>query len=479
MTGRNNVISSLLWKASERMLVQGLNLLVQVILARLLLPEDFASLAIIAAIVNYLGLFVQSGLSVAVVQKENITSIDISTITTISLLVALIMYVGLFFAAPYINKFYQVGELVWPIRVMGITLFLYAFNSIQTGLLQRKMMFRTIFFRSLLATPLSGLIGITMAYMGYGIWALIAFNVSNILIIVFFMNMIPELRLKLGFSLQSAKELYSFSIKVLGTSLVSAGGDTVRTLTIGKYFNANQLAYFDRGLSYSGLVTQVVNTSLSSVMLPVLSRQQDNMNDLKNMVRKSIGVSSFLMIPILAIIAVVSEPLIRIILSEKWVPCSIYLSIFCILRIPGIITSIDKQAYYALGKSHIGLYYEILLLAANLISLYLMLDHGVIAIALGFTLVEYLGNLCLFVVSRRIFHYTLRDRFVDMYKPILSSLWMVLCMFTLSFFIDNNYVLLLSQIVLGVLSYLTMTALLKDKNLIYLTNKIKSFKRKY
>ncbi len=472
MPKESRIISSLLWKAGERMFVQGLNLLVQLILARLLMPEDFASLAIIAAIVNYLGLFVQSGLSVAVTQKSNLTSKDIATLTTISMLAALVMYVGLFFASPAISKYYGLGEIVLPIRVMGVTLFLFAFNSIQTGLLQRKMQFRTIFFRSMLATPLSGIIGVTMAYLGYGIWALIAFNISNTLIIVLFMNMIPELRLKLGFSLQSAKELYSFSIKILGTSLVSAGGDTVRTLTIGRYFNANQLAYFDRGLSYSGLVTQVVNTSLSSVMLSVLSRQQDDESNLRQMVRKSIGMSSFLMIPILVMVAVVSEPLVRIILSEKWVPCAIYLSIFCFLRIPGIITSIDKQAYYALGKSQIGLYYEIFLLVANLISLFFMLDYGVLAIALGFIVVEYLGNFILFVVSDNVFHYTLKDRFLDLYKSVLSSVVMVICMYILTFILNNSFALLVSQIVMGVSSYLIMSVILKDKNMIYVKEKI-------
>ena len=464
----------MLWKAGERMLVQGLNLLVQVILARLLMPEDFASLAIITTIVNYLGLFVQSGLPVAVVQKSNLSSKDTATLTTISLFAALVMYIGLFFAAPVISNYYDVGDLVLPIRVMGVTLFLFAFNSIQTGLLQRKMQFRTIFFRSLLATPLSGIIGVTMAFLDYGIWALIAFNISNTLIIVLFMNMIPELRLKLGFSLQSAKELYSFSIKILGTSLVSAGGDTVRTLTIGRHFNANQLAYFDRGLSYSGLVTQVVNTSLSSVMLPVLSRQQNDVCNLKQMARKSVGISSFLMIPILVMIAVVSEPLVRIILSDKWVPCAIYLSLFCLLRIPGIITSIDKQAYYALGKSHIGLYYEIFLLSANLISLVIMLNYGVLAIALGFLVVEYLGNFALFIVSNKIYNYTLKERLLDLYKPILSSIIMVLCMLILTLILKSSFVLFISQIVLGILSYLVMSAFLKDKNMIFVKEKIKS-----
>ena len=474
MGNKNTVISSMLWKAGERMLVQGLNLLVQVILARLLMPEDFASLAIITTIVNYLGLFVQSGLSVAVVQKSNLSSKDTATLTTISLFAALVMYIGLFFAAPVISNYYDVGDLVLPIRVMGVTLFLFAFNSIQTGLLQRKMQFRTIFFRSLLATPLSGIIGVTMAFLDYGIWALIAFNISNTLIIVLFMNMIPELRLKLGFSLQSAKELYSFSIKILGTSLVSAGGDTVRTLTIGRHFNANQLAYFDRGLSYSGLVTQVVNTSLSSVMLPVLSRQQNDVCNLKQMARKSVGISSFLMIPILVMIAVVSEPLVRIILSDKWVPCAIYLSLFCLLRIPGIITSIDKQAYYALGKSHIGLYYEIFLLSANLISLVIMLNYGVLAIALGFLVVEYLGNFALFIVSNKIYNYTLKERLLDLYKPILSSIIMVLCMLILTLILKSSFVLFISQIVLGILSYLVMSAFLKDKNMIFVKEKIKS-----
>lgn len=189
MVQSNVVIKSLLWKVGERVFVQGVGLLVQVILARLLMPEDFACLAIITAIVNYLGLFVQGGLAVAVVQKKDFTQKDVSTLTLISLFAAMIMYVCLFFAASEISNYYNVGDLLWPIRVMGLSLFLFAFYSIQTGLLQRKMMFRTIFFRSILATPLSGVIGIAMAYMGYGVWALIAFNISNILSIVIFMNL--------------------------------------------------------------------------------------------------------------------------------------------------------------------------------------------------------------------------------------------------------------------------------------------------
>ena len=278
MTQERNVINSFFWKASERIMVQGFSIIVQIILARLLLPEDFACLAIINAIVSFLGLFVQSGLAVTVIQKKDLTENDLSTLVTISLLVAFVLFSVLYALAPAISDYYNVGDLVWPIRIMGLSLFLYSFNSIQTGLLTRKMQFRTIFFRSMLATPLSGIIGITLAYLGFGIWALVAYNISNIFLIVLFMNFIPDLRLKIGFSRESAKELYSFSLKILGTSVVCSGSDTIRTLSIGKKYSPAQLAYFDRGLTYSNLVTQVVNTSLSSVLLPAFSRSQEEIN---------------------------------------------------------------------------------------------------------------------------------------------------------------------------------------------------------
>ena len=470
----NSVINSFFWKASERLLVQGLGILVQIILARLLLPEDFAKLAIISAIVNYLGLFVQSGLSVAVVQKKELTKEDLATLTTISLIVATILFICLFVSAPSISSFYKMDDLCWPIRVMGLSLFLYSFNSIQTGILQRKMMFRTIFFRSMLATPLSALIGIVMAYMGLGIWALIAFSISNILIVVIFMSFIPELRLAFGFSTQSAKELYSFSVKILGTSLVSAGGDTVRTLTIGKHFSPNQLAYFDRGLNYSGLVTQVVNTSLSSVLLPVFSRSQDDRQQLLFMARRSVKFTSFVMIPILVFVSMAAEPLVRVILTEKWVPCAVYLSLFCLLRIPGVITSIDKQVYYAIGKSQIGLYYEISLLTANLISLIVLIPYGVLAIAIGFTVIEYLGNFCLFVISSRVYNYSLCGHLIDVSKPVLSGVIMGLVIYSMQLAIDNSYLLLVSQLIAGGVSYLLFSYLLKDDSLKYLLEHIKN-----
>lgn len=471
MATANGIFGSLLWKTTERIMVQGIGILVQIILARILLPEDFASLAIITAIINYLAIFVQSGLSVAVVQKKDLSEIDVSTLTTISLLVALILYIGLFFIAPLISSWYNIGDLVWPIRVMGGAMFLYAFNSIQTGLLQRKMMFRTIFVRSLIATPLSAFIGISMAYLGFGVWALIAYNISNILIVVIFMCLIPELRLKFGFSRQSAKDIYSYSLKIMGTNLISAGGDTIRTMTIGKVFKPATLAYYDRAYTYSSLVTQVVNTSISSVLLSVFSRSQDDTKQIKNMARRSVGMTSFVMIPILMLVALIAEPLIQIILTEKWLACAPFLSLFCLLRIPGVITSIDRQVYLSLGISQIGLYYEIVLLSLNMISLVLMIPYGVFAIAIGYTVVEFFGNFTLCIISKRVYDYSLKERFYDLFNSVLSTIVMLICGYLISFIYSSLWLKLIIQILICSVVYLFMQLVLRDKNLIFIVNK--------
>jgi O-antigen/teichoic acid export membrane protein len=296
-------------------------------------------------------------------------------------------------------------------------------------------------------------VGVVLAYSGFGIWSLIAYNIASILLAVIFMNFIPELRLHLGLYWENAKELYSFSLKILGTNLISSGGDTIRTLTIGKVYSPNQLAFFDRGLSYSSLVTQVVNTSISSVLLSTFSRSQENIQQLQLMVRRSVGMSSYIMIPLLVFVAIVAKPLVGIVLSEKWIPCAIYLSIFCILRIPGIITSIDKQVFYALGNSQIGLFYEIGLLLANLISLFFMLSYGPIAIAIGFTVIEYFGNFVLCLIASKVYGYSLADRIKDLFLPVINSIVLFIFCYSVYYLKLNSYYTLLLQFVVGVASY--------------------------
>ena len=470
----SKILNSLFWTAGEKIASQGIGFVIQIVLVRILLPEDFACLAIINAILNYLSIFVYGGISVAVVQKKDLTIKDLSTLTSISIATAFVLFVSLFLLAPIISGFYNVGDITSMIRTMGLLLLLNSITSIQIGILIRKMKFKLLFYRSLLALLLSGLVGIIMAFCGFGAWALVASGLTGALLSFIFLNLLPELRLSLGFSMTSAKELYSFSLKILGTNLVSMGGDTIRTLTIGKAYRPTQLAFFDRGLYFSKSVTQIVNTSLSSVLLPTFSRLQDDVHYMRDMSRRSVRLSSFAMIPILVFVAVVSRPLIGMILTDKWLPCAIYLSIFCFLRIPGIITSIDKQVFYAMGKSQIGLYYEIGLLIANLISLIIVIPYGPLAVAVGFTVIEYLGNMVLCYIASRVYDYSLIQRIKDLYLPVVNS---VLVFFACGsiYFLHLNYICtLLSQFIVAVSVYLLLAKIAKDESLEYYIELIKS-----
>ena len=281
------VVSSLTWKLFERFVSQGLSLAIQIILARLLLPEDFGSLAIIVAITNYAAIFVQSGIATALIQKKDLDDKDVSTVLISCLILASAFYTILFVAAPFIANAFESDILVPTLRIQSLVLFLNAINSVQTAILSRKMQFKRLFVRSLIAVPVSGIVGIAMAYLGFGLWSLVMYNLSNMLVVVLVMNIGNDLRTKLGFSMEKARTIYSFSSKILVTSFVSGGYDLMRTMAIGKKYNTNDLAFYDKAYSYSYYVVNILNSSISSVMLPTFSKKQDDINEIKLIARRS------------------------------------------------------------------------------------------------------------------------------------------------------------------------------------------------
>jgi len=465
---KSKVVDSLWWKMLERIFSQGVNLIVQIVLARLLLPSDFGSLAIIVAITNYAAIFVQSGLGTAIIQKKNLENSDVATLLTASLSIALVFYIALFFSASWIASFYESPSLIWPLRVQALVLFLNAINSIQTALLSRSMSFKTLFWRSVIAVPVAGTVGIIMAYNGFGLWALVAHNLTNMLVVVLVMTIGAKIPLKVGFNWNSAKQLYSFSGKILLTSLVSGSGDTIRTMVIGKKYSRADLSYYDKAYTYSSYVTLIVVGTIQSVMLPVLSRSQDNIETLKQMSRRSIGTTAFVMFPVLFWVAAASQSLVLLLLTEKWAPCIPFLMLFCVLRMCGCISSVDKQVYYAIGRSEIGLYYEFFFLLANIIVLLFTVRLGIKYIAIGYFITEYLGTFSLFIVSSKIYGYNLRERMKDLFRPTINGIVMFLVCWSVNLLHYNSLITLAIQLVLGVVVYWGLSKITHDNNLPYL-----------
>lgn len=463
----NVIAKSIWWKLLERLFSQGINLLVQIILARILLPSDFGSLAIIVAITNYAAIFVQTGLSTVLIQKKNLDPEDTSTMLTSSLVIALFFFIILFFLAPLISSYYNL-PILWPLRILSLILFLNAINSVQTALLSRSMDFKTIFIRSAVSVPISGAVGIAMAYMGFGVWALVTHNLLNMLIMVIVMYIGTDVKMKFGFSLVRAKEMYSFSSKIMLSGLVSGFGDTIRTMTIGKKYTPDDLAYYDKAYTYAQYIVFIIHSSIQSVMLPVLSRQQDNKTILCETNRKTVRMVSFVMFPILIGAILASKPFVILLLTEKWALSIPYFMLFCLFRLVGCVTSVDKQAYFALGRSDIAMYFEIGLLISNLTILFALVNYGVWAIAVGATIVEFLGCFSLSVISSKTYGYTLRYRFNDIKLPLFNSIVMAAFLYLINIMELSNVSTLLLQVTIGASIYTLLAKITKDQNLLLL-----------
>ena len=467
------IISSLIWKVLERFFSQGVNLVIQIMLARLLLPSDFGTLAIIVALINYISVFVQSGLSTAIIQKKYISQTDINTLFTISISIAGICYALFYFISPVLASFYDNDNLVSPLRVTALVLFFYSYNSIQMGILSRRMEFKIIFLRTAIAIPLSGIVGIYMAYCDYGLWALIANFILNILFSSIVMAIGTKMSVGFSFSLKSAKELYSFSIKIIGASLVSGFSDLFRTMSIGKKYNTAQLAYYDRAYTYALVAMQIVNNSIQSVLLPVFSREQDNIMKLKELSRKSVRITVFCVTPLLLGVAVMAKTLVLLLLTEKWLPIIPFFMLFCVFRWIGCVVGIDKQVILALGKSSIIFYFEVFLLVSNVLLLIITVPISIQSIAVGSLIVEYISGIVIFIISKKVYSYSYMERVVDLYKPIINSIVMIVFMQMINFFNLDNLWLLIYQCITGIIVYLTMAYLTKDESLLLMRNVVR------
>lgn len=382
-----------------------------------------------------------------------------------SLFIALFFFVILFFAAPSISAYYGDNSLTWPLRILSLILFLNAIYSVQTGLFSRKMQFKKLFIRSALAVPISGVVGIVMALEGYGLWSLVVHNLLNMIVIVVFMSFDPDCRIKLSFSKERALPLFSFSGKILLANLISGFGDFAKTMIIGKRYSTEDLAYYDKAYTYSNYITQIVNGSISGVLLPTFSRSQNDKASVKNMTRKSVSMTAFVMFPVLLWVLAAADNLVLVLLTDKWASCILFLQLFCVLRLPGCITSIDRQVYFALGNSSFNLYYEVGFFISNIVMLIITVPMGVIAIAWGATILELIGCFALFLLTSKMLSYSLLERFNDIKKPLCNAIIMMVATLLINNLNFSPILTLLLQVLTGVLIYICMAFIMHDDNI--------------
>ncbi|MBR4348397.1 MAG: lipopolysaccharide biosynthesis protein [Fibrobacter sp.] len=478
MPTKRTIIASLFWKYCERLGTQLTQFVVSVVLARILAPDDFGVVALALIFIAIANIFVQSGLNTALIQKKDADDLDFSSVFWASLGISFIAYAVFFFAAPFIADFYGKEILVPVTRVLALTIPIGVLNSIQNAYVSRHMMFKKLFYRSFGAMIPSGIAGIVAALYGAGIWAIVIQQISISILNIAILWVVVPWHPSFKFSGTRLKSLFSFGWKLLCSSLLDACYSNLRGLIIGKVFTPADLAYYNRGDHFPNLVVNNINHSIQSVMLPSLSAYQDDRPMMKKLMRRSIVTTSFLILPMMAGLAVLAKPLILFLLGEKWLPCAPFVQIYCFIYAFRPIHTSNLSAINAMGRSDIFLKLEIIkeFVGIGILLGSLFLFNSPLGIAYGAALATLISAFINAHPNKKLLQYGYLEQMKDIFPSFLLSGFMAVCLHLFSQINIPIYISAILQIPLGIIIYTGIAKILHFECLDYLVNTIKGFR---
>lgn len=474
-TEKNNVFSNMIWRFAERVGAQGVKFIVEIVLARILLPELYGTVALITVITAILQVFVDSGLGNALIQKKDADDLDFSTVFFTNIAFCSFLYLILFLTAPLIASFYKDASLIPYVRVLGITVIISGVKNVQQAYVSRNMLFKKFFFSTLGGTIVSGLIAIIMALKGMGIWALVEQQVINLLIDTVILWCTVKWRPKLKFSFERLKQLFSFGGKLLLSALLDTVYENIRQLVIGKMYSSNDLAYYNRANQLPNLIVNNINTSIDSVLLPSLSKQQDEKQRIKAMTRRAISVSTYIMAPLMMGMAFTGRSLIGLMLTDKWLPSVFYMRILCITFMFYPIHTANLNAIKAVGRSDLFLKLEIEKKIVGIIVLIstMFISIKVMTISLLFT--SFINQLINSKPNKQLLDYGYCEQLKDMIPGILLAVTMGIIIYPIEWLGLPYFYTLLIQIPLGASIYVGGSILFKLEPFKYLLEILKTY----
>ena len=473
MEQSKQITSNLIWRLLERFGAQGVTLIVSIVLARILDPKIYGIIALITVITTILQVFIDSGLGTALIQKKNADSLDFSTVFYFNFVMCILLYIILFFAAPFIADFYKMLELVPVIRVLGLILLISGFKNIRNAYVSRHLLFKKYFFATLGGTITAAFVGIIMAYNGLGIWALVAQNLVNQLIDTIILWITVKWRPTREFSLDRLKKLFSYASKLLLSSLLDTVWGQLRQLIIGKKYSSTDLAFYNKGNEYPNYAVIALNSSIDSVLLPVMSKEQDNPQNVKAMTRRAIKTSSFILWPMMMGFAACSRAFVSIVLTDKWLPSVPYLIIFCIVYAFYPIHTANLNAIKALGRSDLFLKLEIIKKIVSLGIILVTMWYGPLWLAIGSIVGSALSQIINTWPNRKLLGYKYHEQIMDIFPYISLSVVMAIIVYCIGNLNINNIIVLIIQVLVGILIYIGGAYFFKFESFTYCFNIIK------
>lgn len=418
---RNEAVSNFSWRYIGRLGGQIISFVVTIVLARLIAPEAFGAVAIVTIFTSFLQVFVDSGLGSALVQKKTVDDLDFSSVFYFNFVVCILLYVFLYISSSSVAIFYDNSELSDLLRVSSLILIIVGLRSTQETYVTRYLLFKKHFVATTVAIIISAAIGIAMAYFDCGAWSIVGQQLSNTAISTVLLWLMVPWRPKLQFSFPRLKSLLSFGVKILVANLVDTIYSEVRSLLIGKIYSAKDLAFYDRGKQFPYLFVSGANGALKSVMLPILSREQDELSKIKNIIRKTIRITVFFISSILAFLFCSAESLTVTLLTENWLPIVPYLRILCFDSLFWPIISAHYNSFQAVGRSDIYMNTVVATKIFGILLLVVVIKWGVFYIALSSVLAMVFQELIVAKLSKKFNKYGYREQISDIISGLIPA----------------------------------------------------------
>ncbi len=474
---KKSVFTGMIWKLAERVGAQAVTLLVSILLARLLTPEDYSIVGIVTVFFAFCNVFVVGGFNMALIQKKDADGKDYSSVLIVSALIAAVLYVAWFFLAPWISSVYGQPLLIPVFRVMGLTLIIDAVKAVLYAFVSNQLQFKKFFFSTLCGTCLSAVVGIGMAYAGYGPWALVAQKMVSSVVDTLILLVTSRIRLQLKVSFDRLKDLFSYGWKIFVASIISTVYDQTNPLIIGLRFSGADLSYYTKGRSFPMALNTALDGAMTSVLFPAMSKVQDDPKAVLSYTRKFISTASYVIFPVMVGFLAVSDNFVRVLLTEKWMGASIYIQIFCITFMFNIIQNGNLQTIRAIGRSDIILKLEIIKksLYFLVIGLTVIFARDPVILALATVVNTGIATVVNTAPNRKLIGYRYRAQLWDIAPNLLIAGVMGVAVYFMSGLPLHPALVLVIQCVAGAVIYVLLSVITRNKNFDYLLGLCKQY----
>ena len=474
---KKSAFTGMIWKLAERVGAQFVTLAISIILARLLTPDDYSVVGVVNIFFAFCNIFIIGGFNTALIQKKDADKQDYSSVLWVSLAISFVLYAALFIAAPWIGELYNKPLLGPVFRVMGITLIIDAVKAVVYAYVSNQLQFKKFFFATLVGTLGSAMVGIVMAFNGMGPWALVAQKMISSIADTLVLTFSSKFRVQLKVSLERIKQLFSYGWKIFVSSLISTTYDQLNPLIIGLRFSAVDLSFYTKGQSFPLALNYTLDGALTSVLFPVMSKVQDDKDRVLEYTRKFMRIASYVVFPSMVGFLAVSDSFVRVLLTDKWMPASIYIKLFCITYMFNIIQNGNLQTIRAIGRSDIILKLEILKKSLYFLVIFIAVfvsktPEWLAAATILNTIIATIINT---TPNRKLINYKRRDQFADILPNLILSAIMGAAVYAVNYLTIMPLLKLGLQLVVGAVVYVVLSIVTRNENFYYLLKMLKQY----